>query len=223
MISKPENDLITRAYQLARYGASAKIIGALCGRSRRWGKTIIVQAGVAPGRRHGRVNRKRAFGRDPSRRAHAHIVIRTQFALTDVACAAERLLRLYSAYRAVARPAIFGIDEIFELVEGVLTEGAETTRVCAQCRQDWHQVASSAFICPACEAFVAYVCKACGEAIPSEGPKPGEGFVARRGRPRRYCDNCPATRPRAKRKDSREQPMGMSACSDIAGGLDQPS
>ena len=219
MISKPENDLIARAYQLARYGASAQIIGTLCGRSRRWGKTIIVQAGVAPTKRHGQVNRKRAFGRDPSRRAHAHIVIRTQFTLVDVDCAAERLLRLYSAYRAVARPAIFQIDEVFELVAGVLPEGAESTRVCAQCRQDWYQVASSAFTCPACEAFVAYVCKACGAAIPSEGPKPGEGFEARRGRPRRYCDNCPASRPRAKRKGRGHRRTGVSASSDVAGGL----
>ena len=137
--------------------------------------------------------------RDPARRGHVHIVLFMHFSMAEDIPAPERLVRLARAYRAITRPPIFCVDELYELVVNVLAEQSAEMRTCTKCAQPWYEIATSAFACPACQGFELYLCKQCGGAIPAEGPQEGEGFEHRRGRPRSYCARCPPLRARARR------------------------
>ena len=187
------------AHELALLGGSATTIATVCGRSRRWGRNVLKTAGAPPTKRIMPISRERAFMREPARRGHVHIVLLMHFSMAEEIRLPERLVRLARAYRAVTRPPIFCVDELYELVVNVLAEQPAETRACTKCSQPWYEIATSGFACPACQGFEQYLCKQCGGAIPAEGPQEGEGFEHRRGRPRSYCARCPPLRARARR------------------------
>ena len=190
MGSRAESESREWAYRLADHGASARVIAEVCGRTRRWARKIVADTGATNLKRRTVVNRERTFELDAPRRAHTHVVLRVYFASPGGANAPERLWRVYTAYRSIVRGKLFGLDEVHELVDGVVAEGAVVKRVCGKCGQGWYQISAGWIKCPACEEFQAYTCKACGTALPVEEPENGAGFAPRRGRPRDYCDNC---------------------------------
>ena len=196
------------AYELARQNALPSTIAAACGHTPRWARRLIEASGGTP-RRFVPINRQRAFLRDPARRAHTHIVLRVHFSMTGDRRDAERLARINRAYRAIARPAIFTVDEIYHLLNGVVAECEVEVRTCAECEQQWYQIATSAFACPACEAYSLCVCKECKQPIYDES----EGiFAPRRGRPPSYCAKCnPRQRRRRRQRRQAAEARGHSA------------
>jgi len=121
------------------------MIASVCGRSRRWGRNVLAAAGVPPARRIMPVSRERSFMRDPARRGHVHIVLFMHFSMAEDIRAPERLVRLARAYRAITRPPIFCVDELYELVVNVLAEQSAEMRTCTKCAQPWYEIATSAF------------------------------------------------------------------------------
>ncbi len=191
MITRVDNAIVTRAYALAEHGASPGVIASVCGRPRRWAKALVTRVGATEQKRMYHINRERAFARTVARRAHAHLALRLHARAAVISDPAERLVRVYGAYRTIAKPPIFDIDEIHELTERMTAEEGITRRVCRQCRQRWYEVTPGSPLCPACESFDAHLCKRCGEPLREKGVNVATGSRPRRGRPRDYCDNCP--------------------------------
>lgn len=197
------------AYELADHGATAAVIAAACGRSRRWARGVVERAGgPAPKRVHS-INRERAFGQNPVQRAHAHFALRARASADSISDPAERLVRVYRAYRLIAGSPMFSIDQVYELTERIWDEGGVSTRRCTKCGQDWFQATIGSLLCPACEAFDAHLCAECGAPVSSRIEEVlRTGRRPNRGRPRNRCDNCLPKRVRAADPAQRELRLG---------------